>query len=403
MTKKILMISGSLHQIPAPPKGTAIAQLIEDIAEGLKGYNVQVVSYKKEDFINRDRDRFIQIDPNSFRFKFYLWVASIIPHRINKKLWGRDNPKFIAYFLCIVPLLRKLKPDIIITSVHLDGFILFCKRYRHAKHIFHFHSSNIELEGEKKLRFLAKHADYVFTLTHESSDHLKNKFGMSPNKVHPLPNAINLGVFNSREAFSLRLSYRDYFGLGESDFVLGYAGRLTLSKGLDQILECLIKLQEKYKNIKLLIAGSQENDTIPDLTYHDRIESLLQKVEPGRIVFTGWLDREKMINFYSCIDVGLLLSKQREGHSMFGLECQACAVPVIATTIGGNPEIIVHNKSGFLLSKGKEAEELEFYILQLYNDTRLLHTMQIQAVENIKTNFTYDLLLSRITKVLKAL
>jgi len=403
LKKKVLIISGSLHQIPAPPKGTGVARLLQRIANDLDEFDVYALSFKKEAFTNHDERKFIQIDPSSFKYRFYYQLILLIPLWLNKKLWGKDNARFIAYYLCFGSVLRKVKPHIVLTSMHLDAFRLAYLQYPKAKHIFYFRSSDIYLEGFKKLEFLARNATRIFTLTQESSDFLIQKFPFLKLKIEVISNAVDLDIFNANKGSLNRLVNRGLYGISQSDFVLGYAGRLTLSKGLDQILECLIKLQEKYKNIKLLIAGSQVNDTVPDVTYHDRIERLLQKVEPGRIVFTGWLDREKMINFYSCIDVGLLLSKQREGHSMFGLECQACGVPVIATTVGGNPEIIVHNKSGFLLSKGKEAEELESYILQLYNNTSLLHAMQVQAVENIKTNFTYDLLLSRITKVLKAL
>lgn len=401
--KKVLLISGSLHQIPTPPKGTAIAQLIEDIAGGLTGYQIQVISFKKEDFANRDAQQFIQIDPGSFWFKFYLRMAKLIPHGMNKKLWGRDNPKFIAYFLSIVPWLRRLEPDVIITSVHLDGFILFRKRYPHGKHIFHFHSSNIELEGDSKLTFLAKHADSVLTLTRESADYLIQKHGMDSSKVHPLPNAINMEVYNSQEAQRSRSDNRKSFGLNEDDFVLGYAGRLTLSKGIDIILQSLAELQNEFGNVKLLIAGSQEIETNPDVGFQKELDRLMKFIKSGSIVFTGWLSRKDMTKFYSCVDVSILLSKKREGHSMFALESQSCGVPVIATRIGGNPEIIKHNESGFLIEPTRVKEELESCIRKLIIDQAFHTSMKLGAIRNIETNFTYSLLLDRLKKVIENL
>lgn len=402
--KKVLFISGSLHQIPTPPKGTAIAQLIEDIVDGLSlDYHVQVISYKKEDFSNRDQGRFIQIDPSSFWFRFYFKVASIIPHNLNKRLWGRANPKFIAYFLCILPLLRKLKPDVIITSVHLDGFNLFRKRYGSGKHVFHFHSSNIELEGNKKLQYLSKNADSVLTLTQESADHLVKFYGMSANKVYPLPNAINLDVFNAKQAEVSRSENRASFGLGEEDFVLGYAGRLTLSKGIDTILICLGELQKEFGNVKLLVAGNQDIETNPDVEFKEELERVLKFVRPESIVFTGWLSRKDMVKFYSCVDVSILLSKKREGHSMFALESQSCGVPVIATRIGGNPEIIIHNESGFLIEPSNVKEELKFWLIKLITDRVLLSSLRLGAIRNVTTNFNYSLLLSRLRNVLRNL
>ncbi|NIQ04994.1 MAG: glycosyltransferase family 4 protein, partial [Candidatus Korarchaeota archaeon] len=67
---------------------------------------------------------------------------------------------------------------------------------------------------------------------------------------------------------------------------------------------------------------------------------------PGTVRRTGWIPQSQMPLFYRVIDVSVLLSSRREGHSMFALESMACGVPLIATAIGGNREIVRHGVNG---------------------------------------------------------
>lgn len=126
-------------------------------------------------------------------------------------------------------------------------------------------------------------------------------------------------------------------------FVVGIAARPSPDKGMDYLLEVIKALRGQFKPFHFRFAG--------DFGWRAQIEK--QFAEAGVsdcIEFVGHV--ENMVDFFSNCHVVLLTSRDRsiEGFPNALLEAMACKRPVIATKVGGIPELIHHGETGIMVS-----------------------------------------------------
>jgi len=110
-----------------------------------------------------------------------------------------------------------------------------------------------------------------------------------------------------------------------------------------------------------------------------------------RVIFTGFiLDPQ---SYLYIIDV-FLLSSLSEGTSMTLLEAMACAKPCVVTDVGGNPEIILHQKNG-LVTPNKDVESFYRAIRKLLEEPKTALLYAKAAREQYESTFTVSAMISR--------
>ncbi|OXA77570.1 Glycosyltransferase involved in cell wall bisynthesis [Flavobacterium aquidurense] len=132
----------------------------------------------------------------------------------------------------------------------------------------------------------------------------------------------------------------------KGDYFL-YAGRLSKEKGLKTLIQAFAKLP----NIQLKIAGTGEE-----------MESLILEAT-NNVEFLGFLKGEELQNVILNASFVVTPSEWYENNPMAVIEALTLGKPVIGANIGGIPEIVIENTSGFLFSHGSE-EELKLSILK---------------------------------------
>ena len=150
-------------------------------------------------------------------------------------------------------------------------------------------------------------------------------------------NGINVREFvkDKRRADSLR----EELNIGNSEYVVGSVGRLSVEKGHRYFLEAAHKVLTKMQNIRFVIVGDGE------LT--DELRELVQKLEiEQNIIFAGY--QTDVTQFYSLMDICVMPSLI-EGTPMALMEAMATGVPVIASAVGGIPTIIDNRENGVLV------------------------------------------------------
>lgn len=139
------------------------------------------------------------------------------------------------------------------------------------------------------------------------------------------------------------------FGI-TTDRIVGMVGSLDDRKDNEVFIQAAKQIISRRKDVTFLIVGEGPK--------YDRLKSLVDEKEKGRIVFTGRQDKiESIINIF---DIGVLTSKNeffREGISNSIMEYMALEKPVVATDSGGNPEIVGDTITGYLV-KPKDPEKL---------------------------------------------
>ena len=156
-------------------------------------------------------------------------------------------------------------------------------------------------------------------------------------KVQVVPNAVDPARLRVPE--SQIHPIRQELGISEEDRVVLYAGRLIPAKGPDVLLEALLQLSAKDTPIRVLVAGDgpleetlRKQATVPPLD--------------GKVTFLGLrTDIPLLLNLADLV----VLPSRWEGLPMILLEAMAARRPVIATAVGGIPEVIEHGVTGWLV------------------------------------------------------
>lgn len=125
-------------------------------------------------------------------------------------------------------------------------------------------------------------------------------------------------------------------------FVLGTVARLDPVKNQSMMLEAFAQLCIRYPDVWLLMVGDG-----PDRQQLEALSSELGIAE--RVIFTGF--QSEPAPYLATMDL-FLLSSHTEGTSMTLLEAMSLGIPVVATAVGGNPEIVADGDTGYLVRPG---------------------------------------------------
>ena len=137
---------------------------------------------------------------------------------------------------------------------------------------------------------------------------------------------------------------RQKFGLGEADFVIGHMGAFTAEKGQDVAVAAAALLAPSLPHAKMVLAGDG----------HLRKEMLseIRQGAPRNVIFPGFISDRSA--FFAALDLFIMPSRS-EAWGLAALEAMAHGVPVIASDVGGLPEIIEAGNGGWLVPAGDPA------------------------------------------------
>lgn len=176
---------------------------------------------------------------------------------------------------------------------------------------------------------------------------------------------VDLCKFDIAKKKQHREKIRKTLGISDDSFVVGFVGRITKDKGVNELLSAFRMLLDKNLEMHLIMVG--DFDPNPRLS-DDLIEWSLR--EP-RIHYTGWTNSSE--EYFSSMDV-FVLPSYREGFGLVTIEAEAMGIPVIVTDIPGPTEAIIEGLTGLVIPVN-DAEALVNAISQLHDNTELRNNM----------------------------
>jgi glycosyltransferase involved in cell wall biosynthesis len=166
-----------------------------------------------------------------------------------------------------------------------------------------------------------------------------------------------------------------------------YTGILRARKGLFDLIECAKHVCEVRPDVKFLICG-----TGPFLS---RLEEEVRKTRlQNQVIFLGHVTRKKLVQTYQNATVHVVPSHY-EGLPTVLLEAMSCGVPVVATNVGGNSEVISPGVNGFLVP-ARSPRELAKVVLELLDDVALRDRLGRAARKTVEEHFTWDRIADKI-------
>jgi glycosyltransferase involved in cell wall biosynthesis len=184
-------------------------------------------------------------------------------------------------------------------------------------------------------------ADAVFTVTGELQQYHSRQAWISQSRIRVIHNGIDTQLFAPHP--QARRLILEKAGVPNDRFVVGSVGRLVAIKDHATLLKSAELLVHRGVNVHVLLAGSG-----PQLTRHRQYLETSAALA-GRVTFLGASDNVSEI--LNAMDVFVLPSIS-EGMSNTLIEAMACSLPVLATRVGGNPEVVGDERSGGLFVPG---------------------------------------------------
>lgn len=168
-----------------------------------------------------------------------------------------------------------------------------------------------------------------------------------------------------------------------------YAGRMLALKGVDTLIQAIPKILKSVKSEDVLFVFSGSG-------INRGLLQRLQKIDKAHYLFTGPLPKEILIPLMMQSAL-VVLPSYHENCPYTVLESMACGTPVVASNVGGIPEIITDGVDGLLVEPG-HPDMLAKTIVRLLSDTSLKNLLGQRAKSKIANKFSWQ---ANISKYLK--
>lgn len=195
-----------------------------------------------------------------------------------------------------------------------------------------------------------------------------------------------------------RAATRKKLGLDPDAKLIVSVSRLVRRKGFDTLIRCAKVLQQRHRNLQVVIGGTGRDDR--------RLRTLAAQLQ-APVKFIGFVPDAELSELYGCADVSTMLCRdqwfglEQEGFGIVFLEAQAAGSPVVAGRSGGSSEAVRDGYGGYVVDPtdvGSVVEKLDL----LLSEPELNEIMRRQARLNAE-KFSYDLLVKELAAVIETL
>lgn len=168
-------------------------------------------------------------------------------------------------------------------------------------------------------------------------------------------------------------------------------GRLVPWKGFSALIRLVPKLKKEFPDLKLLIVGG--GSLLPQLE-----KEATDLGVSDDVIFTGELERDVLLRYIRVADV-FILNSHYEGLSHQLLEVMGVGVPAIASNVGGNVEVIDHERNGYLVEPDNE-DKMYLHAAALLRDANLRGKVVAAAKRKVK-QFSHERMVQETARLLK--
>ena len=309
-----------------------------------------------------------------YRFQYFpakyqkvAYDGGILPN-IKKSFLAKIQVPFflLSEFFSIKKITKKEK----IGAIHAhwiipQGFlsVFFKKKYK-IPLIVSAHGSDVfplrNLFFKFIQRIVLRNCDVCTVNSNATKDELLRRFPEFKNKIRTIPMGVDANFFRPK---NVKNKFKKYKNIKTILFV----GRLSEQKGIEYLIKSIPIINEKIKNIKLLIVGEG--------AYKGELIKIIKRLNlETKVELKGALPKNELVDYYNLADVVVMPSLAgkagTEGQGLVLLEAMVCGKAVVGTNIGGIKDIIKDGENG-LLVKQKDIEGLANRLTNSINNFKL--------------------------------
>lgn len=213
-------------------------------------------------------------------------------------------------------------------------------------------------------RLNSQRADKIIAESKDAQEDLING-GVEKNKVSYLPTGVDTEFFKPREQRKKGLP------------IVGYLGAVCQEKGIEEFLKVAKLLVKSIKSLKFKIIGEgTELSWAKNWVKNNKLEK--------QVEFIGFVNDIRP--YLARFSVFFFPTKHLEGLSLSLMDAMAMGIPVVARDIGGNRELVLHGRTGYLF-KDETPEELANLLIGLLQDQKKREKMGRKARSIIEQKF----------------
>ncbi|MCK4496142.1 MAG: glycosyltransferase [Candidatus Aminicenantes bacterium] len=206
--------------------------------------------------------------------------------------------------------------------------------------------------------------------------------GIDPEIIKVIPDGIDYTVFEEASSSNY---LRHELSFSPDDYLVGIVAHLADHKGHKYLVKAARILKERAPKIKIIIVG--EGPLMMELSKQ------VKEIQVEDIIFfLGF--REDVPQILASLDL-FVLSSYLEGLGSSLLDAMASKLPIVATKVGGVPELVINNKTGLLVPP-RNPSALAKAILKLYNDRALASYFGQRGYELVHQKFSAEAMADKI-------
>jgi alpha-maltose-1-phosphate synthase len=190
-------------------------------------------------------------------------------------------------------------------------------------------------------------ADAVIAVSKGTREDILRVTPVRPERVHVIYNGIDTQLYRPAEA----VDALERFGVDPSQPVVLFVGRITRQKGIVHLARAIPRIDPSAQVV--LCAGAPDTPEIA--AEMQQAVAAAQRQRDGVIWIQEMLPRSEVIQFYSHATVFCCPSIY-EPFGIINLEAMACGAPVVASAVGGIPEVVIDGETGVLVPLDQQTE-----------------------------------------------
>jgi len=221
-------------------------------------------------------------------------------------------------------------------------------------------------------KFIISRSDNIIVVSDEIKNVLMSNLNADPNRISIISCGVDTSVFAPLE----KMDVRRKLGIAENAKVVLFAGSLSYSKGVDVIFACA----QRMPDVLFILVGDG-----------------LLKTDIENCRFPGAFPHEEMPKWMNAADIFVLPSRS-EGTPVVILEALSCGIPVVASRIGGCPDVIRDGQTGYLVPVN-DVDMLQRKVRDLLNDNVGRNLMGKRSRKDMVEKFDNKKIAQRIKRI----
>ena len=310
----------------------------------------------------------------------------------------------VVAFTKLLRLLRTERPDVVHTHTAKAGALgrVAAAVYnltspgRRALVVHTFHGHVLEgyfgTVGSALARFvervLSTITDRIVTISERQRTDIVERFRVArAAQAVVVPLGLDLDAFAN--ASDSQGAAREELGIPADAFVIGFVGRLVPIKAPEVMLDAFAALSARVPGAHLLVVG--------DGPLREAVERRAS-ASGGRVHLLGW--RHDLPRLYGAVDA-VALTSDNEGTPVALIEAMAAGRPVVATSVGGVPDVVVHGRTGLVVPP-RDSVAVAAALEQLAGDAPLRRALGLAAREHVLARYGAARLVSDIRSLYRS-